>query len=144
MRKYFLLSAVALMLTSTANATTDYAEVTAKATIQVAGTFTCNNLDYGTIVVKQDNEDMVIEDNMSESEDFISMSGSGDVVCNVNDFGNDDIENTLDLLSSTSDDVLTLVYGASNEMNSLFTALHIPANVAAGVYEGSFTLTRTY
>ena len=36
MRKYFLLSALALMISGTANATTDYAEVTAKSTIEVA------------------------------------------------------------------------------------------------------------
>ena len=33
MRKYFLLGAVALMAATSANATTDYAEVTARATI---------------------------------------------------------------------------------------------------------------
>jgi len=60
MRKYFLLSAVALLATSTANATTDYAEVTAKATIEVATEFTCDEINWGTIVVKANNPDFTL------------------------------------------------------------------------------------
>jgi len=55
MRKYFLLSAIALLAATNVNATTDYAEVTARAKIEVANTFECDDVDWGTIVVKAEN-----------------------------------------------------------------------------------------
>ncbi|MBE6451469.1 MAG: hypothetical protein E7016_05855 [Alphaproteobacteria bacterium] len=149
MRKYFLLSAVALLATSTANATTDYAEVTAKATIQVAGTLECNGgeVDYGTIVVKQDNEEFVIDYyGESTSEDFISMSGEGNISSCAPGGSGEYLNNftASTELTSAEGNKLSLNAYINKDSEELLTELTIPANVKAGEYTGSFTVTYTY
>ncbi|MBE6450909.1 MAG: hypothetical protein E7016_02965 [Alphaproteobacteria bacterium] len=146
MRKYFLLSAVALMATTTANATTDYAEVTAKATIQVAGTFECDNggvIDFGTIVVKQDNEEFVIENGDSASDDLISLDYSPESCTpNTGDFGSDITFSTE--LKNAGGNKLSLSGYLDSDSEEIQTELTIPSDVPAGVYEGTFTLAQTY
>ncbi|MBQ2810674.1 MAG: DUF4402 domain-containing protein [Alphaproteobacteria bacterium] len=153
MRKYFLLSAVALMITGTANATTDYAEVTAKATIEVAGTFTCSDMNFGTIVVKQGNSEIIIDGelaevgNINDNDDLISISGVSMSTCSVSD--NDDYvpmikfsENLLTLTNDNGDEIT--VSGFTSNIQRIFGTLVIPSNVKAGDYTGSFTVTHTY
>ncbi|MBE6450854.1 MAG: hypothetical protein E7016_02690 [Alphaproteobacteria bacterium] len=144
MRKYFLLSAVALMISGTANATTDYAEVTAKATIEVAGTFTCEDLDFGTIVVKQNNSVMslVAPGSTSESlpEGIISVSGSGVAMCDGTSFSDGKI--SLDLKNENNQTMNLLVDKVAGD--TLVGTLTIPTEVKAGTYTGSFTVTQTY
>ena len=154
MRKYFLLSAVAMLMTTTANATTDYAEVTAKATIQVAGTIECTDIDYGTIVVKQGNEKIhIVGYDEYESKDILSITTVRDqAVCYTNDgysqAGDFSYPNSVTLSGTTSDTPLTLTlydpaWGANNDA-WLMPELTIPANVKADTYTGSFTMTYTY
>ncbi|MBQ8870899.1 MAG: hypothetical protein IJ019_05940 [Alphaproteobacteria bacterium] len=52
MRKYFLLSAVAILMTNTATAETDYANVMVSATLTKASAITCSNLNFGNIIYK--------------------------------------------------------------------------------------------
>ncbi|MBE6451778.1 MAG: hypothetical protein E7016_07465 [Alphaproteobacteria bacterium] len=154
MRKYFLLSAVALLATSTANATTDYAEVTAKATIEVAGTFSCSPINYGTIVVKQGNEAFVIDEyGTSTSDDLISAGNSSVHSMCSSDSEPEDYylaENqTFDdvVLTNKNGDIITLINvhaGAESSASSIYVSLKIPADVKAGDYTGSFTVTKTY
>ena len=143
MRKYFLLSAVAMLITTTANATTDYAEVTAKATIEVAGTFSCPEIDFGTIVVKQGNEEFVISDNTSESEDLISMSGYSNISVCDNEQAIDNLESSTELTSAEGNK-LSLNIVTNTDSEDIHTELTIPANVKPGEYTGSFTVTATY
>ena len=147
MRKYFLLSAVALLAATSANATTDYAEVTAKATIEVATKFSCDELNWGTIVVKQDNEEfLILQDGSSTSDDLISISGNGLTSCSYDDlsdvsFPETNYENVI-LTNDNGDEIeLTEVYSFDNEIG---TTLVIPDNVQPGEYEGHFTITLTY
>ncbi|MBE6451302.1 MAG: hypothetical protein E7016_04995 [Alphaproteobacteria bacterium] len=149
MRKYFLLGAVALLATSTANATTDYAEVTAKATIEVANTFGCDEIDFGTIVVKQDNHEFVIASDSSGytiigegASDFISMN-INDPKSTCHDFY-PDLEqiNVTTKLTNDKGDKMTLSCHGAEDM--LYPELTIPANVKAGTYTGSFTITINY
>ncbi|MBQ2810604.1 MAG: DUF4402 domain-containing protein [Alphaproteobacteria bacterium] len=156
MRKYFLLSAVALLATSTANATTDYAEVTAKATIEVAGTLTCSNIDFGTIVVKQNNGDstVIMEasswDNTSEistTGDILSVDGATSSVCDefpggyhFSDAVGVDYPSTIELFAAGKTKTLTL--DLSDDDNwGMGGTLHIPSKIEAGDYVGTFTLT---
>jgi len=152
MRKYFLWSAVALMLTTTANATTDYAEVTAKATIEVAGTLECDDLDFGTIVVKQNNEEMELESNdwwanhNLKFNDIISLDADGDfsgyIYCGIDDYMRAD-KSSIPLISENGDEMQLKLNDI--EVNEMFlTTLVIPAKVKAGTYTGSFTITHTY
>ena len=139
MRKYFLLSAVALLATSTANATTDYAEVTARATIEVAGTFDCPEIDFGTIVVKQNNSEITIYDsdtdpNHSSYDDFISMSKDPTgLQCTYNSNKVDMIGVYIDLQGTKGGAPLNLTYNTGYQ-------LVIPDNVTPDVYTGTTTI----
>ncbi|MBE6451678.1 MAG: DUF4402 domain-containing protein [Alphaproteobacteria bacterium] len=155
MRKYFLISAVALLATSTAFATTDYAEVTAKATIEVAGTFECSDLNFGKIVVKQKNKDITLAlyDTEFEHEGIISWTGSDYAHCNnispdpsLSGETGANVPETITLKGSTSNATLTLKPDISYELQELMVGgwLTIPENVTADTYIGSFTLTYTY
>ncbi|MBE6451829.1 MAG: hypothetical protein E7016_07735 [Alphaproteobacteria bacterium] len=146
MRKYFLLSAVALLTATTANATTDYAEVTAKATIEVANLVTCTNIDYGTIVVKKDNRatyGSIFDDgegNISYGQDVISVSNSkpnsecSDVMTPQ--------ESSIKLTNGSGGELELEIWNEGD--TTIYSSLFIPAKVSAGVYTGSFTATRTY
>ncbi|MBQ8870868.1 MAG: DUF4402 domain-containing protein [Alphaproteobacteria bacterium] len=159
MRKYFLLSAVAILAATNVNATTDYAEVTAKATIEVAGTFECSDLDFGTIVVKQGNAESIVTAFMSydENEDFIQASSkSGDIIsvsgastasCGyIDDYHTPsgvDIPTSVTLIGNNGS--MTAALKMSDESWFYIDGtLTIPANVKAGEYTGSFTVTATY
>jgi len=147
MRKYFLLSAVALLATSTANATTDYAEVTAKATIEVATKFSCDNIDYGTIVVKQNNASFVIDAELGVVDDtnsLISWSGdwgiTGVSTCSIT--FDDDFDENVTLKNNNGDNITLNVYNRLGDP-FLISTLTIPAQVKPGEYTGSFTVTVT-
>ncbi|MBQ8870803.1 MAG: DUF4402 domain-containing protein [Alphaproteobacteria bacterium] len=154
MRKYFLLSAVALIISGTANAATDYAEVTAKATIEVAGTFTCSDLDFGTIVVKQGNEEFDISSfDLNEGVTYdnyaISISGFNPSECAYSggyDAGDDGTfpPITSYLRNANGDSLLFSADFQNFYGGELHGTLTIPANVKAGEYTGSFTVTLTY
>ncbi|MBE6450399.1 MAG: hypothetical protein E7016_00350 [Alphaproteobacteria bacterium] len=144
MRKYFLLSAVALLAATSANAGTDYAEVTAKATIQVASKFTCSDLDFGTLVFKQGNEafNYGIDGYFSATnthKDLISASGIS-FSCEMPK--NPQVEVADITLKNENSDELTLnlMLGMTNEFY-YEPQLKIPANVQPGTYTGTFTIT---
>ena len=147
MRKYFLLSAVALLVATSANATTDYAEVTAKATIEVATKFSCDNIDYGTIVVKQNNASFVIDAELGVVDDTNSLiSWSGDWgITGVSTCGitfDDDFNENVTLKNNNGDKITLSVYSRYDD-SFLISALRIPAQVKPGEYTGSFTVTVT-
>ena len=145
MRKYFLLSAVALLVTTSANATTDYAEVTAKATIEVANEFSCDEINYGTIVVKQGNESFTIGDlstggDVSHIDDIISWKGTANTSAYCTGMNTEDMERFTTELTNAAGDTISLIIesGGGSRLSSDIT---IPADVQPGEYTGSFTLT---
>ncbi|MBQ2810855.1 MAG: hypothetical protein IJF12_01665 [Alphaproteobacteria bacterium] len=169
MRKYFLTCAVALLATSTANATTDYAEVTAKATIQVAGTISCSDMDFGTIVMKANNSATAIggewsygdDENYYDRNQILSISNRNiNPRCVTSIDSSADMDaiaqnvstpNSIYLTGTKSNDKLTVsdftVYVDDSESTMIIdvdSALYIPANITADTYTGSFTLTVTY
>ncbi|MBQ8870910.1 MAG: DUF4402 domain-containing protein [Alphaproteobacteria bacterium] len=159
MRKYFLLGAVALLAASNANATTDYAEVTAKATIQVASSATCDILNFGTIVVKQGNEDSTVtldSDDYSKpiiTGDILSVSGANVPACSFGDgtgelTGGNSLPTSLTLTGDKTGETMTVtnfeMYDESDYSYYILATLNIPAGVAADVYTGSFTVYRAY
>ncbi|MBQ2810792.1 MAG: hypothetical protein IJF12_01340 [Alphaproteobacteria bacterium] len=150
MRKYFLLSAVALMAATSANATTDYAEVTAKATIEVATKHSCSNLDFGTLVLKQGNKAFNYGhagpswDASTSHEDLISASGIS-FSCELPvGFGGQEEYKGIILKNKNSDELmLNLIVSNSGEF-FYSAALEIPAEVKAGEYTGSFIMTEIH
>ncbi|MBE6450780.1 MAG: hypothetical protein E7016_02320 [Alphaproteobacteria bacterium] len=142
MRKYFLTSAVALLSISTANATTDYAEVTAKATIEVAGKFECDEIDFGKIVVKQNNAVITLDDGecFEGCDDLISIDNTNIFPdCTVESASGD----TLILENENGDTMELEVYGIA-DYKVYYTTLQIPAKVTPGEYTGSITVTHAY
>ncbi|MBE6450848.1 MAG: hypothetical protein E7016_02660 [Alphaproteobacteria bacterium] len=153
MRKYFLLFAVALLVTSNVNATTDYAEVTAKATIEVANKIECSNLNFGKIVVKKNNEATTVistpDDGMGDevvlSKDILSHTGMSSVYC-------EDAAMAMDQLGYSFPPTVTLTGTGGNLTAKLSSVsygkiegqLSIPNNVTGGDYTGSFTVSFTY
>ena len=147
---------MAFLATNTANATTDYAEVTAKATIEVAGSLDCTDLDFGTIVVKSGRtestvvsmgRDMCTNEAEFDENHVLSISGEGCAAsCNGNGYMIED-NTTFNAPTSVK---LTGTNGSldvsllSDEYGAVGGALTIPADVKAGDYEGSFTVTVTY
>ncbi|MBE6450346.1 MAG: DUF4402 domain-containing protein [Alphaproteobacteria bacterium] len=165
MRKYFLLSAVALLAASTANATTDYAEVTAKATIEVANTFTCSELNFGTIVMKQNNEKTELwltHDGSSldsydiDSTNIISATDYDTANCSFDSVvaGNITLPTSIQLTGVNTSEKLTVdsfgYAGVGGEPDVSFNKLHIgamlhiPSKVTADEYIGSFTVSVVY
>ena len=155
MRKYFLTTAVALLATSTANATTDYAEVTAKATIEVAGTFSCDDFDFGTIVVKQNNEAFTMSEGEGDSPDLLSSEGSWVFMCYGEDLsasklGGYNLVHRITLKNDNGDTLSASAYVEDcDDLGDGYGCyylpqLNIPAHVKAGEYTGSFTITATY
>ncbi|MBE6451756.1 MAG: hypothetical protein E7016_07340 [Alphaproteobacteria bacterium] len=160
MRKYFLLSAVALMAASTANATTEYAEVTARATIEVAGSLDCSDMDFGTIVVKQNNVASKVWSELNGdfpdtqySGDVLSISDASTCRCNRSSYQQNIYESDATsaiTLKGTKDPSKTIevsnihtVRGGSAGFN-VFADLDIPPSVAADTYTGTFTVSTVY
>ncbi|MBE6450662.1 MAG: hypothetical protein E7016_01715 [Alphaproteobacteria bacterium] len=144
MRKYFLLSAVALLATSTANATTDYAEVTAKATIEVATEFTCDEINWGTIVVKANNPDFTLYTDSLETPEILSITDynlNGTCYKNGTPY-NGEFEGSTTLKNANGDELGT--YASWTTDYPFHSVLSIPANVKAGEYTGAFTVSVTY
>ncbi|MBQ2811056.1 MAG: DUF4402 domain-containing protein [Alphaproteobacteria bacterium] len=163
MRKYFLLSAVALLAASTANATTDYAEVTAKATIEVANTFTCSELNFGTIVMKQNNAESylwLLHDGSSIDYDLdvdvISATDYSTATCSFDSVISERVTlpDSIQLTGVNTSEKLTVDsfgYATSGgepdvSFNKLHIGamLHIPSKVTADEYIGSFTVSVVY
>jgi len=155
MRKYFLLSAVAMLVATSANATTDYAEVTAKATIEVANTFTCSDLNFGTIVVKQNNGDSKVIANsvvgvifegdilsVSSDASYSQCHGFGETMDPEGSF-NTSVPDSVPLTDGTNELEVKPSLDSSS-MDIIGGELEIPAHVKAGEYTGSFTVTFTY
>jgi len=145
MRKYFLLSAVALLATSTANAKTDYAGDNARATIEVAGDLNCEDIDWGTIVVKRQNEAFTIDSSgKTNSSDLISISGRGDAECMGAEWDVYTFSSVTDTkLTNENGDEITLT-NITHDTAFVKANLNIPAHVQPGEYTGSFTVTQTY
>ena len=158
MRKYFLLSAVALMAATSANATTDYAEVTAKATIEVANELNCWDLNWGTIVVKQNNQAFTLDSASSTSEEVMAQviryDEDGYFICNGigSDTADYNLPDTVTLTSDNAGTPLTLriltpgpeSMGIDDGSVVIYSELSVPANVKPGYYESQFTVSFTY
>ena len=143
-----------MLATTTANATTDYAEVTAKATIEVANTIECTDLDWGTIVVKQNNQPFTLDSLHPDTPqtDVISYDNNkGSMTCTASSDAQGTLPSypaNLTLTANNGGEPIALRLSPDTvEFDGFFaieSALDFPANVKAGDYEAKFTLTLTY
>ncbi|MBQ8870957.1 MAG: DUF4402 domain-containing protein [Alphaproteobacteria bacterium] len=161
MRKYFLLSAVAMLATSTANATTDFAEMTARATIEYANVFEFTDLNFGTITLATDKYDIELPLSCTGDVEYYPSDGA---VVNVT--GADaarlkvtskvpNIDNLIlpsdgdvELLGDNGTIVLKNVHKCAESDDgsdlSIGATILIPASTPAGTYVNSFVIMATY
>ena len=140
MRKYFLTTAVALLTATNANAaSTDNvsANVDVSAKIEVLSNFTCEDIDFGTIQIFENNEALTIyRDGTSDSEYFVSASGNGNYNCSATGevFGRGE---EVELYGQTDSNnvIIAVVPG-----DVAGVSLKIPANVVADTYKGTITV----
>ena len=153
MRKYFLLSAVAILAATNVNATTDYAEITAEATVSVAKVLQCASytLNMGTFTIKEGNNpiDIMAMDTSSpyyDSSDIINFDipETSYISCYDVDFSSDyaTFPNRIDLTGTTHKQTIqAYLYASGSEVRGMPI---FPADVKADTYTGSFTITYTY
>ncbi|MBQ8869967.1 MAG: hypothetical protein IJ019_01160 [Alphaproteobacteria bacterium] len=153
MRKYFLLSAAALMIATNANAGTGYAEVTANATIEYVSQMECSDLSFGKILLINDGQPISLtrhssEDANDQTPNILSVSGSGLASCTlqgatISDF---DIENKVELYLASGEILNLSIYrdeisGDTISFSSQLSSTDFPLD---GEYTGSFTVFVTY
>ncbi|MBE6451291.1 MAG: hypothetical protein E7016_04935 [Alphaproteobacteria bacterium] len=166
MRKYFLLSAVAILAATNVNATTDYAEVTARATIEMANEVTCSEFNFGTFVIKKGNGEISFDssqigmDELShlsgDINSLISHSGYTSAVCSLSDMDNAIIDgattstNYVTLKGKKSSKTLNAELKSGGYMPGSSDGVYfsgiltIPEDIEADEYTGSFTINFTY
>ncbi|MBE6450687.1 MAG: hypothetical protein E7016_01840 [Alphaproteobacteria bacterium] len=159
MRKYFLLSAVALMISGTANA--DNASLTAEvyAKIEHVNQITCSPLDFGTIYLKKNNAESVLSaSDFTPSGDIISVFGGSAGYCsgissedgvNIVGWGRtegmDDQSGKFYFLTGNSDEEYAYIDNISiNSDGYIWADLHIPANFPTATLDTTISLTVTY
>ena len=154
MRKYFLLSAIALLAASNTNAATDYANIELSAKVEYANTLTCTPLNLGTIVLSSNESGEVSyflpTDSIGPSGSVLSVTGASGGTCTSNiDLESEgwsyELEN---YLSRIGDDIgadsLTVSpedIQAQGKSLAFAVRLFIPSGTSAGDYIGSMTLT---
>ncbi|MBE6451244.1 MAG: hypothetical protein E7016_04700 [Alphaproteobacteria bacterium] len=157
MRKYFLLSAVALLATSTANATTEYAVIEASANIEYVTEITCTDMDFGTIYLKSRDKEIILVGDGSflreenEGTNVVNVTGYSPAHCQIGDSSFDDESDgySVNVLSShldnDDDSDAHLSFGIRNVFgDSIIPHLTIPANAPSGHYSGAMYVMFTY
>ena len=153
MRKYFLLGAVAMLMTTTANSasTPDYADIQVSAEVGFAQKLDCTNIDFGTIILKSDGSgDYVMLDpdalTYSKSSGIFSWSGYNMGRCDSDNLSIlDDIDEGIYLHNTTATSSSSILFEPILSDNHIGGTLRFDAEdgetpVLAGKFVGSFTL----
>ncbi|MBQ8870425.1 MAG: hypothetical protein IJ019_03515 [Alphaproteobacteria bacterium] len=104
-------------------------------------------LDWGRIIVKQDNEEFVMDFNgKSISDDLISVSGNTRIECYLRTEEIDFQELVGDEFELTNEygDTIQAVISDTYDFNGLVANLTISANVEASEYTGTYVISVTY
>ncbi|MBE6451768.1 MAG: DUF4402 domain-containing protein [Alphaproteobacteria bacterium] len=156
MKKYFLISAVAILAATNVNAAQyqGYATLTAGAEIKRANEITCTVLNFGTIIVKEDEYGEVYwnsDETIGYSGGVVSVDGAELAECSV-PMG-DDYTLTLDQSTLQFDEILVCsedekcllaeieAVGVDGKIGGF---LHIDSDTPAGSYVGNVTVTTIY
>ena len=147
MRKYFLLSAVAMLMATNVNAENNaYSELAVNVTIAHANEVNCSDVNFGTLYLKAGHSDVnvrLIDDVTTESDspDFVSADAPMAAYCQLN---------TPSVMYFSSETVTLSAEGESKVLtfkpeqwddNSINGTLSIPAGVTPTSYTGSFEVT---
>ena len=151
MRKYFLISTVALLAASNVNAQISYSSnFTASASIQYPTTMNCSELKFGTVMLKNNTEEATVTLNYgseTHSDNVYSVENYAQSVC---DYG-DSLGDIVNLLSVTPDSI-TLTNASDAQLTvdlhsyigdgnlKIGGTLTIPAGTSAGDYSATVTI----
>ncbi|MBQ8870588.1 MAG: hypothetical protein IJ019_04355 [Alphaproteobacteria bacterium] len=144
MRKYFLLSAVALMISGTANARTTFDYMNVSANLIGAEEMTCSDLTFGDIIIKNENKESTIEAGVGWFEttgDIIQVTGYEAGYCNEAYYPT--LESDTITLKGPDSTTLTIT-GVYPEDGYISGTLNIPANVTKGEYSANILVLGTY
>ncbi|MBQ8870895.1 MAG: DUF4402 domain-containing protein [Alphaproteobacteria bacterium] len=161
MRKYFLLSTVALMMATNANATAVGGSFSATAELIEATTISCSqNLNFGTIVFTEHYNSgegggyaMITPDGETKiSNDVVSMTGATPALCSADeDFGDsaqivihggDDSSYQLKLTDTTTNKTTCASVSYKIQGSDIYFGGAIDG--ACGMYAGTYTGTVTF
>ncbi|MBE6450474.1 MAG: hypothetical protein E7016_00740 [Alphaproteobacteria bacterium] len=158
MRKYFLLSAVAILITTTANAASDVTgNIGVNATIKHIQELNCSEFNLGTIYIKTNGQPSTVTTSGAVTGAAVFAEGGTDAECtgDFSSLSNIDSEQRAEFgpVIGEGEDAAQLEFyidedsiyelGAGGEGVSIGGMLHIPANYPAGSYEGTYTLYAT-
>ena len=150
--KTIFLALFLILLTGSVDAKIkSYAEIKVKATIVFANRFECNELDFGTITLKENNSKASIRLTNGNADydnpDIVSVNGYQNSLCENISYTSSvqsvKFPQTVILKNETGETSLTLseISADNAQING---TLDIPEKVQAGIYTGSFTITYTY
>ena len=161
MRKYFLLSAVALMAASNVMAaTTASTDVEISASVELMSNINCYEPDPLALSVRAGNGDLSIDlaNPDTSSTDYMLIAGGQPLVeCTfshkLEGQGSIDLPETVTLTGTSSDKALTLTNLSemfiAEAMSGVYAyainaTVNIPANIDQDTYTGTFTISATY
>ncbi|MBQ8870876.1 MAG: hypothetical protein IJ019_05825 [Alphaproteobacteria bacterium] len=158
MRKYFLLSAAALMMATNVNASSapEYADVKVSAEVEIAQKIDCTNVDFGTIILKSDRGSEYVmmnpdSGNNSKSSGIFSWSGGENANCGASASGISLLgdEEFIELANTTNSSSLSITFEPQMIDGYIGGTLRFPLDneedseyVLAGTYVGSFTVVQ--
>ena len=163
MRKYFLLSAVALLTATNVNATTDYANIVASANIEYSNEVSCTEMKFGNIVLKNNKEDayVYLGNSVGTSANVLSVTGAQSAVCTstmdypgenywIIDFADENNVRSAYLYHEDFDNetgvgtMLSITDIMGEPDGYIYGKLQIPAGTPSGQYTGSIKIQFTY
>ena len=157
MRKYFLLSTIALLAATNVNAAQyqGYATLTAGAEIQRANEITCTVLNFGTIILKEDEYGEVYwnsDETIGYSGGVVSVDGAELAECSVPMDGGDwnlglgqsALQFDEILVCSEDEKCMLAEIESVGVDGKIGGVLHIDSDTPTGSYVGNVTVTTIY
>ena len=157
MRKYFLISAVAILAATNANADMQYAEINTNVTIRYVDAFECSDLEWGILTLKKNHGEIIVHGDGSVDGDKVGLLdfGNGGAFSNCSYIGSEyigpenfNLPETVQLTGADSNnnismkDIQTAFDG--DYILIISGSLYIPADAEADTYNGTFTISVTY
>ncbi|MBQ8869825.1 MAG: hypothetical protein IJ019_00430 [Alphaproteobacteria bacterium] len=147
MRKYFLLTAAALMMATNVDAESNaYSELAVNVTIAHANEVNCSDVNFGTLYLKAGHGDVnvrLINDVTTESDspDFVSADAPEAAYCQLDAASVMYFSSETVTLSAEGESKVLTFKPEQWEYNSINGTLSIPAGVTPTSYTGSFEVT---
>ena len=143
MKKYFLSMCFVFLTISNVNSATDYAEVTARASIQVAEVVECENpiMNFGSLAVKANNEESSVAlgaNSTTQNGDVVAVNNASTATCSNQELNWEAVGDVT--LTNNNGKTVTITDIGVDANNNVTGNLIIPKNADSGEYVGTFTV----